>query len=114
MRGQIRGVFHVPNDRLFFVPGTRGGWNIKSRGGGTSQLSLNSRVFYGLPLLFGFHNDDTEKSRETIATPPKRGVPTGPDSGPLEHALYPAPGGRYRRYLSLREGSEKTPRTGAD
>ena len=24
---------------------------------------------------------DTEKSGETIATPPKRGVPTGPDSG---------------------------------
>ena len=114
MRGQIRGVFHVPNDRLFFVPGTKGGVEHKKRGGGTSQLSLNSRVFYGLPLLFGFHNDDTEKSRETIATPQKRGVPTGPDSGPLEHALYPAPGGRYRRYLSLREGSEKTPRSGAD
>ena len=73
------------------------------------QHSLNSFVFSGLPLLFGFHNNDTEKSRETIATPPKRGVPTGPDSGPLEHARYPAPGGRYRRYLSLREGSEKTP-----
>ena len=114
MRGQIRGVFHVPNDRLFFVPGTKGGVEHKKPWGGTSQLSLNSRVFYGLPLLFGFHNDDTEKSRETIATPPKRGVPTGPDSGPLEHARYPAPGGRYRRYLSLREGSEKTPRTGAD
>ena len=36
MRGQIRGVLHVPNDRLFFVPGTKGGvehkkpwgWNI--------------------------------------------------------------------------------------
>ena len=26
MRGQIRGVFHVPNDRLFFVPGTKGGF----------------------------------------------------------------------------------------
>ena len=51
---------------------------------------------------------------KTIATPPKRGVPTGPDSGPLEHARYPAPGGRYRRYLSLREGSEKTPRSGGD
>ena len=25
MRGQIRGVFHVPNDRLFFVTGTKGG-----------------------------------------------------------------------------------------
>ena len=25
MRGQIRGVFHVPKDRMFFVPGTKGG-----------------------------------------------------------------------------------------
>ena len=37
-------------------------------------------------LLFGFHNDDTEKLGETIATPPKRGVPTGPDSGTVFHA----------------------------
>ena len=66
------------------------------------------------PLLSGFHNDDTEKSEETIATPQKRGVPCGPDSGTVEHCPYPAPGGRYRRYLSLREGSEKTPRSGAD
>ena len=58
------------------------------------------------PLLFGFHNDDTEKSGETIATPPKRGVPTGPDSGAEWHASIRPPGGRYRRYLSLREGSE--------
>ena len=78
------------------------------------MLSLNSFVFCGLSLLFGFHNDDTEKSGETIAPPPTRGVPTGPDSGPLEHAAIPAPGGRYRRYLSLREGSEKTLRSGAD
>ena len=77
--------FMFQTTAYFLFQGQRGGWNIKSRGGGTSQLSLNSRVFYGLPLLFGFHNDDTEKSGETIATPPKRGVPTGPDSGPLEH-----------------------------
>ena len=25
MRGQIRGVFHVPKDRMLFVPGTKGG-----------------------------------------------------------------------------------------
>ena len=98
----------------FLFQGQRGGWNIKKRGGGTSPLSLNSFVSCGLPLLFGFHNDDTEKLGETIATPPKRGVPTGPDSGTVEHCPYPAPGGRYRRYLSLREGSEKTPRSGAD
>ena len=98
----------------FLFQGQRGGWNIKSRGGGTSPLSLNSFVFCGLSLLIGFPRADTEKSGETIATPPKRGVPTGPDSGPLEHAAIPAPGGRYRRYLSLREGSEKTPRSGVN
>ena len=38
MRGQIQGVFHVPNDRLFFVTETKGGveqekcgvWNISA------------------------------------------------------------------------------------
>ena len=69
----------MPLGAAYFLPqGQRGGCGIKKRGGGTSPLSLNSFVFYGLPLLFGFHNDDTEKSGETIATPPKRGVPTGP------------------------------------
>ena len=91
-----------------------GGWGIKKREGGTSPHSSKSFVFWGLPLLFGFHDDDTEKSGETIATPPERGVPTGPDSGTVGHAPIPAPGGRYRRYLSLREGSEKTPRSGVD
>ena len=57
-------------------------------------------------LLFGFPRADTEKSGETIATPPKRGVPTGPDSGAEWHASIRPPGGRYRSHLSLREGSE--------
>ena len=56
---------------------------MKKREGGTSQYSSKSFVFRGLSLLFGFHNDDTEKSGETIATPPETGVPTGPDSGTL-------------------------------
>ena len=67
-----------------------------------------------LPLLFGFENDDPKKFEETIATPPKRGVPTDPDSGTEWHVPLSRPvGGRYRRYLSLREGSEKTPRSAA-
>ena len=86
MRGQIRGLFHVPKDRLFFAPGTKGGWGIKKREGWTSQYSSKSFVFLGLPILLGFHDDDTEKSEKTIATPPKRGVPTGPDSGTVFHA----------------------------
>ena len=77
----------------FLFQGQRGGWNIKKRGGGTSPLSLNSFVSCGLPLLFGFHNDDTEKLGETIATPPKRGVPTGPDSGTVEHKPLSGPRG---------------------
>ena len=100
----------MPQRTAYFLPqGQRGGCGIKKRGGVAAPHSLNSFVFCGLPLLFGFHNDDTGKSGKTIATPPKRGVPTGPDSGPLEHARYPASGGRYRRYLSLREGSEQPP-----
>ena len=106
--------FMFQRTACFLFQGQRGGWNIKSRGGGTPPHSLNSFVFYGLSLLFGFHNNDTEKSRETIATPPKGGFLPAPIAVTLEHARYPAPGGRYRRYLSLREGSEKTPRSGAD
>ena len=66
--------------------GQRGGCGIKKRGGVAAPHSLNSFVSCGLPLLFGFENDDPEKFEETIATPPKRGVPTDPDSGALWHA----------------------------
>ena len=77
----------MPLGAAYFVPqGQRGGRGIKKRGGGAPTLSLNSFVVLGLPLLFGFHDDDTEKSGETIATPPERGVPTGPDSGTVGHA----------------------------
>ena len=105
----------MPLGAAYFVPqGQRGGRGIKKRGGGAPSLSLNSFVVLGLPLLFGFHNDDTEKSGKTIATPPETGVPTGPDSGTAGQRLYPAPGGRYRLYLSLREGSEQPPGRGAE
>ena len=106
-------MFFMPLGAAYFVPqGQRGGRGIKKRGGGAPTLSLNSFVVLGLPLLFGFHNDDTEKSGKTIATPPETGVPTGPDSGTAGQRLYPAPGGRYRLYLSLREGSETAPQEG--
>ena len=86
----------------------KGGGGIKSCGGVPAPHSLNSFVLSGVPLLFGFHNDDTEKSEETIATPPKRGVPTGPDSGAEWHAsirpqgvaivgIYPCGKARKRR-----------------
>ena len=72
-------MFFMPLGAACFLPqGQRGGYGIKKRGGGISTHSLKSFVFLGLPLLFGFHNDDTEKPGKTIATPPETGVPTGP------------------------------------
>ena len=66
---------------MLFAPGTKGGvghkkawgWGIKKRGGVAAPHSLNSFVSCGLPLLFGFENDDPEKFEETIATPPQKG-----------------------------------------
>ena len=107
-------MFFVELGATYFLEqGHKGGCSRKKRGGVPAPHSLNSFVFRGLSLLIGFPRADTEKSGETIATPPKRGVPTGPDSGTVFHASIRPPGGRYRRYLSLREGSEKTPRNGA-
>ena len=99
----------------FLLQGQRGWCNKKSAVGVTSPLSLNSFVFRGLSLLIGFPRADTEKSGETIATPPpKRGFLPAPIAALCNIAPIPAPGGRYRRYLSLREGSEKTPRSGVN
>ena len=76
-------MFFMPQRTACFLPqGQKGGWGIKKREGGASQVSFNSFVVCGLSLLIGFPRADTEKSGETIATPPKRGVPAGPDSGP--------------------------------
>ena len=82
--------FVVLGAAYFLVQGQRGGCTRKKRGGVPAPHSLNSFVFYGLPLIFGFENDDTEKCEETIATPPKRGVPTDPDSGTQYRAPIPA------------------------
>ena len=91
MRGQIRGVFHAPKDRMLFAPGTKGGVGHKKAWGCGSPTFLEVFCFPGVcPLLFGFQNDDAEKFGETIATPPKRGVPTDPDSGAEWHASIPA------------------------
>ena len=82
--------FVVLRASYFSVQGQRGGCTRKKRGGVPAPYSLKSFVFCGLPLIFGFDNDDTEKSEETIATPPKRGVPTDPDSGTQYRAPIPA------------------------
>ena len=97
----------MPLGAACFLPqGQRGGYGTIRPIDAAFSYSPIFFVFCGLSLLFGFHNADTEKYGETIAPPPERGVPTGPDSGAERHAPIPAPGGRYRRYLSLREGSE--------
>ena len=84
-------MFFMPLRATCFSPqGQRGGCGIKKRGGVAAPHSLNSFVFCGLLRLFGFQNDDPEKFGETIATPPKRGVPTDPDSGAEWHASIPA------------------------
>ena len=114
MTSEFGALFVVLGAAYFSVQGQRGGCTGKKRGGVPAPHSLKSFVFRGLSLLIGFPRADTAKSGETIATPPKRVVPPGPDSGTVFHAPIPAPGGRYRRYLSLREGSEKTPRSGVD
>ena len=87
-------MFFMPLGASYFSPqGQRGGCGIKKRGGVAAPHSLNSFVSCGLPLLFGFENDDPEKFEETIETiapPPKRGGPTDPDSGAEWHASIPA------------------------
>ena len=84
-------MFFMPQRTASLSPqGQRGGCGIKKRGGVAAPHSLNSFVSCVLPLLFGFENDDPKKFEETIATPPKRGVPTDPDSGALWHASIPA------------------------
>ena len=56
-----------------------GGCTGKKRGGVPAPHSLKSFVFRGLSILIGFPRADTEKSGETIATPPpKRGFLPAP------------------------------------
>ena len=70
--------FMLQTTAYFLLQGQREGCNKKSAWGVTSPLSLNSFVFCGLSLLIGFPRADTEKSGETIATPPKRGLLPAP------------------------------------
>ena len=73
------GVFFVVlRTACFSVQGQRGGCAGKKRGGVPAPLSLKSFVFCGLSLVIGFPRADTEKSGETIATPPKTGGHAAP------------------------------------
>ena len=87
---------------------------MKKREGVPAPLSLKSFVSCGLSLLIGFPRADTEKSGETIATPPKRGFLPAPIAALCNMPLSRPQGVANRRYLSLREGSEQPPRRGAE
>ena len=63
---------------MLFAAGTKGGVRHKKAWGWDIPTFLEVFCFPGFALLFGFHNDDTEKPGKTIATPPETGVPTGP------------------------------------
>ena len=68
-------MFFMSQRTAYFLPqGQRGGCTRKKRGGVPAPHSLNSFVFCGLSLLIGLPRmTDTEKSGETIATPPPKG-----------------------------------------
>ena len=55
-----------------------------------------------------------EKGGDESDPPPKPGGHVTLDSGAVFHASIPAPWGRSRPHLSLREGSEQPPRRGAE
>ena len=106
--------FMLQTTAYFLLQGQRGGCNKKSAVGVTSTLSLNSFVFCGLSLLIGFPRADTEKSVETIATPPKRGflpapiaalcnMPLSGPRGSLSSVFIPA--GRLGKDAPERRGS---------
>ena len=69
------GVFFMPLGAACFLPqGQRGGVR-HDPANGCVHIPYSPIFFVScsLSLLFGFHNDDTEKSGETIATPPQKG-----------------------------------------
>ena len=102
-----RGVFHATNDRLFFAPGLEGGCGKILAQGVAKSYSFISLI----PLLLSHVNRPTpcrsRKIGEDDSDPPeKRGVMrprVGVQCGTPSRV---SQGGRYRRYLSLREGSE--------
>ena len=108
-------MFFMSQRTACFLPqGQRGGCGIKSCGGVTSPHSLKSFVFRDLPLLFGFHNDDTEKSGKTIATPQKKGGHAAPCSGAMWHTPYTGPKGSLSSVFIPAGRLGTAPRRGAE
>ena len=105
-----RGVFHATNDRLFFATRSEGGvWQDSgSRCGNATFLYLTHSIvvilYYSTPRV---PNGRKRRGRER---PPKKvGGYAVPRRRAMWHAYAGLPGGRSRRYLSLREGSELRP-----
>ena len=114
-RAESRAIFVSQKTAWFLPQGQRGGWDtIRARDG-----TLLYSPIYLIPVDLSPGNRPSGAERQKFGRddsdpPQKRGGHAVPCSCPVGQALTPAPGGRYRRYLSLREGSEKTPRSGVD
>ena len=121
MTSEFGALFVVLGAAYFSVQGQKGGGCTgKKRGGVPAPHSLKSFVFRGLSLLIGFPRADTEKSGETIATPPKRGflrapiaalstVPLSRPQGVAIVGIYPCGKARKRRPAERRGLSGEWP-----
>ena len=63
---------------MLFGTGTKGGVFQEKAWGCSNPTFLELFCFMWFAPIFGFHNDDTEKSGKTIATPPKGGFLPAP------------------------------------
>ena len=100
----------------WFLPqGQRGGWDtIRARDG-----TLLYSPIYLIPVDLSPGNRPSGAERQKFgrddSDPPKKGGGMRSRVAALwDRPLHRPQGGRYRRYLFLREGSEKTPRSGVD
>ena len=109
-----RGVLNGTNDRMLNGPPSEGGVFQES----LKRCSQPLSVIFLIPLWLSAVNRPIRflrgRKAGTRATPPKSGGACDPDSGAVFHASIPAPWGRSRPHLSLREGSEQPPRSGAE
>ena len=98
----------MPQMTACFLPqGQRGRYDMIRLINAAFPYSMNSCVFWVLPPIDRLPKCRYRKIREDDSDPPpETGGHAVPCSGAMRHAPIPAPGGRYRRYLSLREGSE--------
>ena len=84
MKRAEKGVFSCASGPVVICAALRGGGRTHNR---LNDAQLRRDVFGSFfcvyPLPIGLAGNATAKSGRTIATPQKRGFPTGPDSGPV-------------------------------